>query len=206
MDWNSKKDVAHLNTWRNQIIKRKLDENDGTSRNTEYRPHWSEKEKVSVETLVRDRIRKKRRQLVSADWITIAEKHNARFRGKTIHVGEWLPGAITNKGKFAEGRVLKKAHVLNDRTPNAIRSQTTRWPDTADMIQEELRKLGIAETEESEKIDDSKGESEEVEEEGEGEDSGDDSDLGLDDPSDDEDDGRRPASTQTGGRLISTGA
>ncbi len=208
MDWSSKKDVAHLNTWRNQIIKRKLNKNDdGTARPTEHRPHWSEKEKISVEYLIRDRIRKKRRQLEGSDWISIAERHNARFRGVMVHVGEKLPGALTNKGKLADSKVLRKAHVLADRTATAIRSQANRWPETVQMVEEEFRKLGIVKSE-NDGLEDSLGGDEDFEgeregEEGEeGEDSGDEIDSGLEDPSDDEDEGRRPASTQTGARPI----
>jgi len=207
IDWNSKKDVAHLNTWRNQIIKRKLDNETTRKRDEGYRPHWSEKEKAVLSSLVRDQIRKKGRQLSPDDWVKIAEKHNERFRGVRVHVGEKLPGTMNSKGRLADSKVLKKTHVLGNRTCSAIKTQFGRWPDLVAMVKEELGKLGIVQVERADEDEASECEDDEdEEEEGSDVDSENELDLGLEDPSDDEDDGRRPASTQTGARIISTGA
>lgn len=98
---------------------------------------------------------------------------------------------------MTDGKVLKKSHVLGDRTRSAIKAQFGRWPDLAAMVQEELRKLGIVQVEGDNEDEASEGEDGEDEEEEEGSDvgSGEDLDLGLEDPSDDEDAGRRLAST-----------
>jgi hypothetical protein len=206
MNWNSKKDVAALNTWRNQIIKRKLDNETTRRRDEGHRPHWTEKEKAVLSSLIRDRIRKKGRQLNPCDWFKIADKQNERFRGVKVHTGEKLPGALNARGVLTDGKICKNTHVLSDRTRSAIKAQFGRWPDLGVMVQEELRKLGVVQVD----VDDEEaceGEDEEDEEDQEAdEDSRAELDLGLKDPSDDEDAGRRPLSTQAGARLIPTSA
>ncbi|KAE8448222.1 hypothetical protein EG329_009652 [Mollisiaceae sp. DMI_Dod_QoI] len=88
MDWANTKDVGMLNTWRRQFLDRRLNHNnDGLSKITDYRNHWTVKEKEFLEALVKHSIRKSQRSPNVADWNDIAEKFNARFDGKFAKTG-----------------------------------------------------------------------------------------------------------------------
>ena len=208
----------NANKWRYQVIDRRLNEKaaGGESHTRAFRPHWSEREMLFLENLIKSRIRKARGRLTRYDWEKIAMSHNKEFVGETIQVGEKLPPAISNKGKLSKGGALKNAHVLPERSVQAIQTQAGRWPNVRAMVEEELDKFNAVpdagnETEESEEggrgEDRKGGEDDEVVYEGGGssdeeedeEDEGHGGEIqhGLEDPSDDEDEhGNIPASTQ----------
>lgn len=227
IDWNKKADIEAANKWRKQAIDRRLSKaGDPESRKRESRPQWSEKEMFNVQGLVKTRIQKVKRRLRDDDWVEITKKHNERYAGTEVQIGERLAPSLSAQGKLSKGGVNKTVHKIVERSTQAIYNQATgRWPDMKQMIADEYAKIG-AESEgggeliglDSMDVDGSAGEerdgdnlSEDMADEGLVDEDGEDESEGehggvfgppLEDPSDDEKDGMRPASTQNGARLV----
>lgn len=223
MNWNSKDHIAKAHKWRKQVLDRTLNKyrGEGQDPNKKTRPHWTEREQASVEGYIRRQIRLKRARLTSHDWQTISDNHNAAFVGKQIRIGERTPTGKNNKGGMTKAGRVKTAHTLPPRTVNAIYSQAQRWPCTKQLIADEYALLQITvdeatEAEEAKKIRNGNqggpgGNSSSTADSDEEDDDDDDEELnvigspiysGLEDSSDDEEEGQRPASNQTGALLI----
>ncbi|KAH8661538.1 hypothetical protein BGZ60DRAFT_530488 [Tricladium varicosporioides] len=138
MDWNKKEDIARADKWRKQIFNRRLNKGDGEKHLRDRRPHWSEREKDSIATLVKERISTTGRRLNTHDWTIIASEHNKKFAGTQVRIGEKLPISTTPKGGLTKGGVVKVPHTITTRTAGAIYSQAQRWPDVKEMMENVL--------------------------------------------------------------------
>jgi len=221
MNWNKKEDLARAHKWRKQVLDRTLNRHrgEGPDPNKKTRPHWTEREQASVEGYIRKQIRAKRARLTHHDWQIISDNHNAAFFGKEIRIGEKTPAGKNNKGGMTKAGRVKTAHILPARTMNAIYSQAQRWPCTKQLLLDEYALLQIPVDEAADAADAKKirsgsqgGSAEDGYSTDSDEDDDDDEeelnvigspiDPNLEDSSDDEEDDQRPASNQTGARLI----
>lgn len=122
-------------------------------------------------------------RLTGNDWKEIAKLHNARFSGTKVKKGEKLL-----KGDAA------KDYTITDRSALAIRAAYDKMPDLVQFVEDLVAEYTEDEGEEEEGGDKMEGI---IEKEHGGE-----MFHYLEDPSDDEDDGRRPASNTTGAILV----
>lgn len=144
MDWSCVDCIKALNRWRHQIIYRRLDKNDPAIQKAQ-RPTWTWIEMMLVIATAREIISDKDAAmwatqpsyplLDDADWVSIKDQLNERFKDSEAQVGERTAEATKNP-------VLKKAHkILCNRNTKALRSQTAKWPSFKAMEDEEREKL-----------------------------------------------------------------
>lgn len=120
--------------------------------------------------------------MLGEDWRIIAKNHKRRFAGKTVKKGEQLLSGVASRD-----------YRIGERTALGIRAAFDKMKDLKNMVDEIVAEF-------------TEDESSDGEEDGEVviHKHGGDLDHHLEDPSDDEDDGRRPASNPTGAILVST--
>ena len=199
IDLDNKRQVADLNKWRDQLIRRKLGMD---AQKAKTRPHWVEKEMATINHLVRETIRKSQR-LGAEEWKEVTTKFNAKFAGTWAEVGEKLAASKKPKSEeMTRGGILKKRHQLGERTWGAIRLQAYRWPEVRDTMNTEMEKFAI----QDENDDGEQGKEGETKEKSNGEETENDDEKELDpvleDESDDEFDDQRPASDPSGSRAV----
>jgi hypothetical protein len=171
-----------LNKWRYQTLSRKFKYDPTIKRG--HRGKWSMKEKVFLQGEILKRVEKNGDRLLGEDWKAVAKAHSERFAGTIVKKGEQLL-----KG------VAVKDYTITTRSQLAIRAAFDKMPDLVEMV-DEL----VAQYTDDDGTDEEEGEPMEgviIEDK-----HGDELDHHLEDPSDDEDDGQRPASNQTGAILV----
>jgi hypothetical protein len=179
--WDNDGWIASLNKWRYQTLSRKFKYDPTIKRG--HRGKWTMQEKVFIQGEILKRVEKNGDRLVGEDWKAVAEGHNERFAGTVVKKGEQLL-----KG------VAVKDYTITTRSQLAIRAAFDKMPDLVQMV-DEL----IAQYTDDDGTDEEGEPMEGVIIEGK---YGGELDHHLEDPSDDEDDGQRPASNQTGAILV----
>ncbi|KAL3426012.1 hypothetical protein PVAG01_02803 [Phlyctema vagabunda] len=201
VNWKDSKAVSKANTWRRQIFRRRLMKK--TDLNA-FRPPWTVTEQASI----RD------------TWSAIARKHNAKFQGKTMSVGEALArSTCLRTGQLSrDGQTLQKSASvpLPARTAAAILSMVRRWPEVKSLLENHSETASSQQKDETLSKDEGMNESfetqagQETDEESEDLEQGSDSESELTDLSDffDTDDdenigGNIPGKTTNSGTLVS---
>ncbi|CAG8954966.1 hypothetical protein HYFRA_00008655 [Hymenoscyphus fraxineus] len=215
--WDDPAWVSNLNKWRSQTFRRTFRLDPAFVKN-ETRTKWTIGEFEWFKRLLKKRAKTTRTKMSLADFKKIARKHNRRWEGETIRVGEAL-----HKGK---GNVVKKAQTIPARTATALQAMYLRDPnllnavysyipghfvrdedgeyeldvDGGDVAQAKMKEgpNGQGDDEDSNMADvggdsETSDETSDSDNYNEGE-----TDAHLEDSSDDEMDGMRPASNQTG--------
>jgi hypothetical protein len=179
--WNDDQWIASLNKWRYQTFNRKFKYDPSVK----HRPRgkWTMAEKEYLKQQLEKKIEESGNRLIGNDWKEIANLHNARFSGTKVKKGEKLL-----KGEAA------KDYTITDRSALAIRAAYDKMPDLVQFVEDLVAEYTDDEGEEEENGDKMEGIIEENH--------GGQLDHHLEDPSDDEDDGRRPASNTTGAILV----
>ena len=152
MDWNDKKHIAGVHKWRKQLIDRRLGSLDLTILKT-TRPHWTEREQASIQSLMRARHEEKGDLLQLKDFEDITEEHNRTFEGVEIRVGERTPSGRNTNGKMSKGSIVKIAHVLGRRTAYAVYSQAQRWKGGSEYVSKSSPRAGIANEDQKASVD-----------------------------------------------------
>lgn len=175
MSWNNKEDVNKLTGWIRQVFRRCFRGNEvGEVIPANKKARWSQREKASLRHMVKNQIRKSGKPMDPAAWKSVLMKHNTKFAGTTIDVGEPL----------ATNTILKKSHEVPERTEGGVATMIKKWADFIEMIAAEEAELPESEPELADDETDSELEPD------------------LEDSSDDEEDGARPAAQTTGGILV----
>ncbi|KAH7382992.1 hypothetical protein BKA64DRAFT_712835 [Cadophora sp. MPI-SDFR-AT-0126] len=143
LNFANQREMDELQKWRLQVIKRKLDQNDdGQSRKTVFRQHWTDQEKDFLKHLVLRNINANKRPLNKEDWAALTKEFNARFKGWTIKIGEATPAHEKGKGAWTEPSLVKKPHVMVDRNPSAVKGQAFKYPDLREAMDRALASFG----------------------------------------------------------------
>ena len=213
--WEDPKWISECNKWRNQVLRR-LFKHDDTFEGRGSRPKWGMREATSLKYAIKAKVETtNNRRLTKSEWEEIAREHNKKFGGTKVQEGERLLG----------GELAKTTQGIEKRTVTAIRALFERniglkaWfknlvgeMQSAEGAASGLQDIEMKDVETSDHSDgemDAEGETEsEAEEKSPVKKKrkldchGGYIDPKLEEPSDDEDEGRRPASNQTGARLI----
>ena len=178
--WDDDDWVSTLNKWRYQTFSRKFRYDPTQMRGR--RGKWTMAERNFLKEQVIRKIEQHGDRLLGDDWKEIAKAHNERFANTPVKKGE----------KLLHG-VAVKDYTITERSAIAIRATFDKDPELKQMLEDMVAEYTDAEDEEED------GEPMEgiFEDEHGGE-----LEHHLEDPSDDEDDGRRPASNQTGAILV----
>jgi hypothetical protein len=179
--WDDDLWIASLNKWRYQTFNRKFKYDPSVK----HRPRgkWTMAEKEYLKQQLKKRIEESGNRLAGNDWKEIAKLHNERFSGTKVKKGEKLL-----KGEAA------KDYTITDRSALAIRAAYDKMHDIVQFVEDLVAEYTDDEGDEEEGGDKMEGIIEEK--------PGGQLDHHLEDPSDDEDDGRRPASNTTGAILV----
>jgi hypothetical protein len=180
--WDDDAWVASLNKWRYQTISRKFKYDPSIVRG--HRGKWTMAEKVFLKDQLQKKVEQNGDRLLVEDWKDVAKAHKEKFVGTVVKKGEEL----------LHGTAVRD-YTITERTHVAIRAAFEKMQDLTEMVAEMV----------AEYTDDESGDEPEddvvmtnaIEEEHGGE-----LEHHLEDPSDDEDDGQRPASNQTGAILV----
>jgi hypothetical protein len=214
MDWHDAKMISEANKWRNQVLRRML-KRDGTFKGRTIRAKWGMRETLSLKSAIKNKVEAVGgRRLTGAEWTEVQDGHNERFAGTKISRGERLLGGQPAKtDETIEKRTVIAIKALFDRNAdlkafmNDLVGETAENDDNAGAVGEAAAK-GEEAGEEVLSGDD-------IEDEDETEDEdepptkkrklniGGVIDPKLEEPSDDEDEGQRPASNPVGGVLVS---
>jgi hypothetical protein len=181
--WDDDAWIASLNKWRYQTISRKFKYDPSVVRGR--RGKWTMAEKIFLKEQITKKIEVNGDRLIGEDWKAIAKAHNERFAGTVVKKGEQL----------IKGFIAIKDYTLTERSYIAIRTQFDKMAD----LKQEMEDL-VAESTESEGEEGTEPMEGVVKEEENTH--GGELDHHLEDPSDDEDAGQRPASNQTGAILV----
>lgn len=207
MDWDDPVMVGNANKWRNQVMRRVF-KRDHTFKSRTIRAKWGVRETGTLKSEVENKVKAVGgRRLTGAEWKVLADEHNARFAGTKVLKGERLLG----------GQVAKVEEVIDKRTIVAIKALFGRNADLkqflSDLVGENVvesgDEAGIGGGVDAKGVDEGADDEDETEEDEASPtkkrkvDHGGVIDPRLEDPSDDEDDGQRPASNPVGGALVS---
>ncbi|KAE9369348.1 hypothetical protein N431DRAFT_510926 [Stipitochalara longipes BDJ] len=177
--WDNEDWISALNKWRYQTFSRKFKYDPSIKRGR--RGKWTMAERNFLKEQVIKKIEEHGDRLLGEDWKEVAKAHNERFAGTIVKKGE----------KLLKG-VAVKDYTITERSAIAIRATFDKDEDLKqmmeDMVAEYTDDEGEVEGEPMEGL---------LKEEHGGE-----LDHHLEDPSDDENDGRRPASNHTGAILL----
>ncbi|KAF4630446.1 hypothetical protein G7Y89_g7692 [Cudoniella acicularis] len=188
--WDNSKWVSDLNKWRSQIFRRVFKRDPNFVKNP-TRAKWSEEEVTYLSDLIKKRAGKTQSRLTKSDWEKISKKHNERWNGVTVP-----KGAKLMKGDLARGDQL-----VGERTTTAIQALFERIPGLKSAVND-LTKDEISSDSEMDLIDKVDSEDPDDADESGSESHGGSVKHNLEDSSDDEVDGQRPAANPTGGVLI----
>ncbi|PVH87814.1 hypothetical protein DL98DRAFT_648747 [Cadophora sp. DSE1049] len=143
LNFANQKEMDELQKWRLQVTKRKLDQNDdGQSRKTVFRQHWTDQEKDFLKDLVLRNINANKRPLNKEDWAALAKEFNARFKGWPIKIGEATPPHEKGGGAWTEPSVVKKPHIMVERNPTAIKGQAFKYADLKEAMDRAMEAFG----------------------------------------------------------------
>ncbi|KAK0114652.1 hypothetical protein ONS95_014138 [Cadophora gregata] len=147
LNFANQKEMVELQKWRLQVIKRKLDQNDdGQSRKTVFRQHWTDQEKDFLKELVLRNINANKRPLNNHDWAALSKEFNDRFKGWPIKIGEATTPHAKRRGVRTESSLVKKSHIMVERKPGAIKSQALRYEDLREEMDRALEAFGRSST------------------------------------------------------------
>lgn len=223
MKWNDPKWISEANKWRNQVIRRML-KHDPQYTNRSIRVKWGVREATALMSELQNKIEEVgNHRLTRAEWQALTEEHNRRFASMKIKVGDELVGGqrakstqhigartvVAIKALFERNEVLKAfynktlADTDSGKGAAKVADIAATFSGDVDIDEEEM----FWKSEDGMELDD-EDEGEDESEEGSAEKSRGDRHGGvieprLEEPSDDEDEGQRPASTQNGARLFS---
>ena len=190
-DWNNKEWVDELNRWRIKTLKRYYTTEDAAPnvKKTGPRVRWSYAELEYLRMQIRKRVRSTGTALSGKDWKKLTEQHNERFEGKLVRIGE----------KLASGKIAVSEQVIEKRSQPAITALYGKYNDLRLIVEEEINAYGMDGSDDADPPSgsDTSDDSDESDEDGSGV-----MDYNLEDSSDDEDEGRRPAAQPVGGVLV----
>jgi len=190
-DWNNKEWVDGLKKWRIKTLKRYYTIEDAAPkvRKTGPRVRWSYAELEYLRMQIRKRVRSTGTALSGKDWKKLTEQHNERFQGKLVRIGE----------KLASGKIAVSEQVIERRSQPAITALYGKYDDLRRIVEKEIKAYGTEGSDDTDSSSDTDtfDESDESDEEESGA-----MDYNLEDRSDDEDEGRRPAAQHVGGVLV----
>jgi hypothetical protein len=209
--WDDSKWISDANRWRNQVLRRIM-RHDPTFKGRGIRPKWGMREAISLKAEVQKKVKEVgNRRLTGQEWEEVTQAHNKRFAGSKVFAGERLMG----------GQINKSSQDIEKRTAVAIRALFERNHELKtffnDLIVETVVKHDVAggsgdvkmkaEVSSEDQIDlarliDDETDDESPTKKGTDDQHGGEIDLKLEEPSDDEDEDQRPASTQNGARCI----
>ncbi|KAH8661539.1 hypothetical protein BGZ60DRAFT_433351 [Tricladium varicosporioides] len=190
-NWNSPRDISDLNKWRSQIFRRVFKRDPNFQKNP-TRTKWTKPEYDNLAESIKEKAASGRGRLTRADWEAIAKAHNERFKGKQIKIGDELmkPGDKSKGKQTISERTASAIQALCERTP-ALKALANANVTTTVENESDIPMTDTPDnTDEDEKDTD-------IDDELAG-----DLDHNLEDPSDDEKDGMRPAGNPTGAASI----
>jgi len=203
--WDNEAWITKLNKWRYQTIDRKF-KRDPHCQKKGSRGRWSVAEKQFLKEQLKKRAEETGNRMFREDWRIIANNHKQRFAGKTVKKGEQLLSGVASRD-----------YTIGERTALGIRAAFSKMKDLKDMVDEIVAEFTDDESSDGELMEgvvkgtENKQDSMNIDDEKDEEDEDEkvtckhrgDLDHHLEDPSDDEDDGQRPASNPTGAILVS---
>ena len=209
--WDDQAWISAANNWRNQTLRRMLKHDQGYYARG-IRPNWGMREARSLQFDVAEKVKNVGyRRLTTLEWEEITKIHNERFAGTKIRTGERLAnGKVIKTGVEIKARTLVAVKALFDRNEDmkAFYRGLTGYSDNNVAESHGVERDGVVSGAEDVEMRDGgdaspeEGKEDESTSDKESEIYGGDIDPRLEDPSDDEEDGQRPASTQNGAQLI----
>jgi hypothetical protein len=213
--WDDAKWISECNKWRNQVLRR-LMKRDPTWSARGIRPKWGMREAMALKAEVKKKVNDVgNRKLTGQEWQDVTDAHNKRCATDKLRAGERLLGGDLNKSDQDIGpRTTTSIKSLFDRNVELktwFRDLIVETDEAGDGDNNGVVD-GIEDVEVKRKAQED-GDERESEAETESEEANPtkkrkthhhagEIDPRLEDPSDDEDEGRRQASNQTGAGLI----
>ncbi len=145
--------------------------------------NWIKAEIDFLSAELHSRIEENKSRLGYDEFMKIAAAHNSKFSGTKIAKGDIL----------ASGKNAKSAQIIRERSASAIRAMVDKNRDLKDLVKQLVDQYGPHESDSSSDTDLDSDSNMDDETSNDGKHGGD-IDHHLEDPSDDEDEGRRPAS------------
>ena len=212
--WDDPKWISECNKWRNQVLRRLL-KRDPTWSARGIRPKWGMRETIALKSEVKKKVKEVgSRKLTGQEWQEVTDAHNKRFATEKLRPGERLLGGDLNKTVQEIGqRTTISIKSLFERNKelktffNGLIVETTDLNDgeNNDVMGgfEDVEMSGSAQGNDEDDRDSEADTEEESPSKTQMTGShGGEIDARLEDPSDDDDEGRRPASNQTGALII----
>lgn len=209
LKWDDSKWISDANKWRNQVLRRVF-KHDKEFKGRGIRPKWGMREATSLKAEVKKKIEEVgNRRLSSVEWEEVTVAHNKRYSGSKVMAGERLIGGELNRTtQDIEKRTPVGIKALFERSKalKAFLSDLVGETDTGNDVTGGSRDVEIKGDEipqDEMDLDDETEDDTPTKKQRKGERHSEDVDPTLEDPSDAEDEGQRPAGTQNGARLVS---
>ena len=218
MNWNDGAMISEANKWRNQVLRRML-KRDNDFKGRTIRAKWGMRETAALKSSLKNKVEETGgRRLTGAEWVEVQEEHNERFSGTKVFKGERLLGGQTAKTEETiERRTVVAIKALFDRNADLAAFMKDLFGETADNDDNdaagaagdvaveggEMAEEGFSGDEMEDEDDDKDEDEDEAPSKKRKRGHGGAIDPKLEEHSDDEDEGRRPASNPVGGVLVS---
>lgn len=122
--WDDNVWITDVNKWRSQTFRRTFRLDPAFVKNP-TRTKWTVAEFNFFKHLLKKRVKTTGAKMNLDDFKKISRKHNRRWQGETVRVGEQL----------LKGTVVKKAQVNGGRSPTALQAVYLRDPDLVNLVQ-----------------------------------------------------------------------